>query len=158
MLYLVGCTCWIRQLVPRQTTDHNLRAFGVISENQVDVMIVHAGHTGWVQSVAFSPDRKSVASGSLDNTVRIWNANNSSPFGEPLRGHRHSVNSVSYSPLGNLIASGSDDDTIRLWDTNTCQQSGVPLTGDSSFFSVAFSPDARLIASGCRGLFGGPTA
>ncbi|CAE7145379.1 unnamed protein product [Rhizoctonia solani] len=115
------------------------------------------GHTGWVRSVAFSPDGKSVVSGSSDKTVRMWNAHSSSPIGEPLRGHRHYIYSVSYSPLGNLIASASYDETIRLWDTSTCQQWGESLKGDHGFLSVAFSPDAKLIASGCGGSPSSPT-
>ncbi|CAE7163223.1 unnamed protein product, partial [Rhizoctonia solani] len=120
-------------------------------------MIVHEGHTDLVLSVAFSPDGKSVASGSWDQAVRMWNTHSSYPIGEPLTGRSWPVYSVSYSPLGNLIASGSTDRTIRLWDTNTGQQSGVPLKGDLPLYSVAFSPDARLIASGCSGFSAGPT-
>ncbi|CAE7193856.1 unnamed protein product, partial [Rhizoctonia solani] len=112
------------------------------------MMITHEGHTDWVTSVAFSPDGKSVVSGSYDITVRMWNANSSSPIGKPLEGHSYSVNSVSYSPLDNLIASGSYDDTIRLWDSSTGRQSGDILKGDHYFLSVAFSPDAKLIGSG----------
>ncbi|CAE7148262.1 unnamed protein product [Rhizoctonia solani] len=120
-------------------------------------MVVHEGHTQTVTSVEFSPDGKSIASGSYDNTVRMWDAHHPSPIGEALGGHSQIIHSVSYSPLGDLIASGSGDNTIRLWDTNTVQQSGVPLEGDKSFLSVAFSPDARLIASGSGGV-SGPTA
>ncbi|CAE7085759.1 unnamed protein product, partial [Rhizoctonia solani] len=111
------------------------------------------GHTGDVNSVAFSPDGKSVVSGSEDNTVRIWDSNGSSPIGEPLKGHSSSVSSVSYSPLGNRIACGSFDNTIRLWDPSTGQQSGHALKGNHPITSVAFSPDAKLIASGCGSVF-----
>ncbi|CAE7167718.1 unnamed protein product [Rhizoctonia solani] len=114
-------------------------------------MVVHEGHTGWVRSVAYSPDGKSVVSGSSDKTVRIWNAHGSSSIGEPLRGHSDFVYSVSYSPLGNLIASASHDKTIRLWDTTTGQQSGDVLKGDHPFLPLAFSPDGKLIASGSAG-------
>ncbi|CAE7095945.1 unnamed protein product [Rhizoctonia solani] len=114
-------------------------------------MTTHERHTDWVNSVAFSPDGKSVVSGSRDNTVRMWDANGSSSIGEPLEGHSESVESVSYSPLGNLIASGSRDDTIRLWDPSTGQQSGEAFKGIYYFLSVAFSPDAKLIASGSSG-------
>ncbi|CAE7214649.1 unnamed protein product, partial [Rhizoctonia solani] len=79
-------------------------------------MIAHEGHTDTINSITFSPDGKSVISGSNDKTVRIWDAHDSSPIGEPLEGYNSYVKSVSYSPLGNLIASGSFDKTIRLWD------------------------------------------
>ncbi|CAE7229955.1 unnamed protein product [Rhizoctonia solani] len=121
-------------------------------------MIAHEGHTDDVNSIAFSPDSKSVISGSSDKTVRIWDANSSSPIGEPLQGHSSSVFSVSYSPLGNLIASGSYDNTIRLWHPSTSQQSGDILMGDHAFRSVAFSPDAKLIASGHGGPSSSPTS
>ncbi|CAE7129932.1 unnamed protein product [Rhizoctonia solani] len=78
----------------------------------------------------------------------MWDARRSSPIGEPLRGHSSWVRSVSYSPLGNLIASGSRDTTIRLWDPSTGQQLGDAIKGNQTFYSVAFSPDAKLIASG----------
>ncbi|KEP45443.1 eukaryotic translation initiation factor eIF2A [Rhizoctonia solani 123E] len=119
--------------------------------------IVHEGHTDFVSSVAFSPDGNSVASGSSDRIIRIWDAQSPSPIGEPLTGHSDYVRSVAYSPLGDVIASGSWDKTIRLWDVNTRRQLGV-MKGDLSFFSVAFSPDAKLIASGCGGFFFDPSA
>ncbi|KAL5641711.1 hypothetical protein ACGC1H_001997 [Rhizoctonia solani] len=118
-------------------------------------MIVYEGHAWSVTSVAFSPDGKSIVSGSDDKTVRMWDAHSPSPIGGPLTGHTLWVYSVSHAPLGNIIASGSDDNTIRLWDVNTRRQLGEPLVGGHSVFSVAFSPDAKIIASGCgRRLFG----
>ncbi|EUC61955.1 tyrosine kinase family catalytic domain protein, partial [Rhizoctonia solani AG-3 Rhs1AP] len=114
-------------------------------------MFAYEGHEYSVSSVAFSPDGKSIASGSDDHTIRIWDAHSLSSIGEPLRGHDGSIKYISYSPLDNIIASGSEDKTIRLWDVNTCQQLGGPLFGNHRFYSVAFSPDAKLIASGCGG-------
>ncbi|CAE6432559.1 unnamed protein product, partial [Rhizoctonia solani] len=61
--------------------------------------------------------------------------------------HSGWVWSVAYSPLGDVIASGSQDKTIRLWDVNTRRQLGI-ITCDLEFPSIAFSPDAKLIASG----------
>ncbi|KEP45265.1 tyrosine kinase catalytic domain protein, partial [Rhizoctonia solani 123E] len=106
------------------------------------------GHTLPVYSVAFSPDGNSIVSGSYDKTIRTWDAHRPSPIGEPLTAHSDLVWSVAYSPLGNVISSGSHDKTIRLWDVNTRRQLGT-IKGDHYFLSVAFSPDAKLIASGC---------
>ncbi|CAE6467050.1 unnamed protein product [Rhizoctonia solani] len=113
--------------------------------------IVHEGHQYGVCSIAFSPDGKSISSGSDDGTVRMWDAHSPSPIGEPLTGHTNWVKSISYSSLGNLVASGSADATLRIWDVNTGGQLGEPLGGDHWFFSVSFSLDANLLASGCGG-------
>jgi WD40 repeat protein len=74
------------------------------------------GHTDTVFSVAFSPDGKILASGSWDDTIRLWDVNTGRPIGQPLTGHTSSVESVAFSPDGKTLASGSGDHTIRLWD------------------------------------------
>ncbi|CAE6338506.1 unnamed protein product [Rhizoctonia solani] len=107
------------------------------------------GHKGIIHSVTFSPDGKSVVSGSSDKTICIWDVDNLSPIGGLLRGHTSAVTSVSYSPLGDLIASGSWDSTIRLWNPNTGRQLAEPLRGlDVDINSVAFSPSGNLLTSG----------
>ncbi|KAJ1302517.1 hypothetical protein OPQ81_002835 [Rhizoctonia solani] len=111
--------------------------------------IVHRVSAGAFWSVVFSPDGKSVVSGSWDQTVRFWDASRPSQIGQPLNGHKGTIYSVAYSPLGDIVASGSKDHTIRLWDPNTHQQIGQPLQGDGGEVnSVAFSPSGNLIASG----------
>ena len=64
--------------------------------------------------VAFSPDGNTIASGSSDNSIRLWNANTGTLL-RTLTGHTSLVYSVAFSPDGNTIASGSLD-TIRLWN------------------------------------------
>jgi WD40 repeat protein len=100
-----------------------------------------------VTSVAFSPDGKTIASGSWDKTIRLWDRDSKQEIAA-LKGHSSYVSSVVFSPDGNIIASGSDDHTIRLWDWESKQEiatlngHSLPVTG------VAFSPDGKTIASG----------
>ncbi|KIM75856.1 hypothetical protein PILCRDRAFT_662423, partial [Piloderma croceum F 1598] len=105
------------------------------------------GHSHWVHSVAFSPDGSCIASGSADNTIRIWDAKTGVHLAT-LKGHSISVYSVAFSPDGSHIASGSGDRTVQIWDAKT----GVHLTtliGHSDWVrSVAFSPGGSYIASG----------
>ncbi|KAL4937755.1 hypothetical protein BDV06DRAFT_215643 [Aspergillus oleicola] len=105
------------------------------------------GHSGGVYSVAFSPDSQLLASGSFDDTVRLWNPATGALY-LTLEGHLDIVSSVAFSPDGRLLASGSEDNTVRLWDLAT----GVlhlTLKGHSkTVSSVAFSPDGQLLASG----------
>ncbi len=66
----------------------------------------------------FSPDGKTIASGSYDKAIRLWDTSGQ-PIGQSLKGHTMGVRSVAYSPDGKTIISGSNDRTLRLWRLGT---------------------------------------
>ncbi len=105
------------------------------------------GHSNSVRSVAFSRDSRTLASGSWDNTIKLWDVQTQREIAT-LTGRSNSVRSVAFSRDSRTLASGSWDNTIKLWDVQTQRQIAT-LTGHSnSVRSVAFSPDGRTLASG----------
>lgn len=73
------------------------------------------GHSTWVISLAISPDRRTLVSGSLDDRIFVWDLNTGERLGT-LIGHTKSVNSLAFSPDGTRLISCSDDDSIKVWD------------------------------------------
>ncbi len=107
------------------------------------------GHKDWVQSVAFSPDGKWLASASADRSIKVWDVVTGAPLGT-LRGHEGAINALAYSPEGKWLASASDDGSVRLWDGFSGGQRAVLQGSNGSLFAVAFSPDAKLLAAAGR--------
>ncbi|KAH8753652.1 hypothetical protein F5883DRAFT_191999 [Diaporthe sp. PMI_573] len=105
------------------------------------------GHDRWVTSVAFLPDGQTLASGSDDETVRLWDMATGAQK-QMLEGHDDRVTSVAFSPDGQTLASGSYDKTARLWDMATGAQKQMLEGHDDRVTSVAFLPDGQMLASG----------
>ncbi|MFS8004913.1 putative transcription factor WD40-like family [Helianthus anomalus] len=75
------------------------------------------GHTADVVDLNWSPDDSTLASGSLDNTIHIWDVSNGICTAV-LRGHSSLVKGVTWDPIGSFIASQSDDKTVIFWRTS----------------------------------------
>ena len=106
-------------------------------------------HGDSVSAVAFSPDGKTIVSGSFDKTARLWDVASGKPIGRPML-HQDWVRSAVFSPDGRLLATGSNDKTARLWVAATGQEVGRTLEHPSCVFSVAFSPDGKTLATACQ--------
>jgi hypothetical protein len=99
-----------------------------------------------VWSVTYSPDGKTLASGSGDKTVRPWDVATGKEI-RALLGHQDRVMSVTYSPDGKTLASGSEDKTVRLWEVATGRER-LNLSGQiGPIYDVIFSPDGKTLAS-----------
>ena len=108
---------------------------------------IFVGHTDHVWSVAFSPDGQTLASGSWDNTIRLWDTH-TVQHKITLIGDTGDIGSVAFSPDGQTLASGSWDNTIRLWDPHTGKLKRTLTDHIRSVTSVMFSPDGQTFASG----------
>ncbi|KAJ3358546.1 hypothetical protein GGF32_000324 [Allomyces javanicus] len=78
------------------------------------------GHADAVLSVHFAPDSRTVASGSGDATVRVWDLDTATPKAT-LKAHTNWVLCVAWSPDGNTIASGGMDGLVCLWDARSAK-------------------------------------
>jgi WD40 repeat protein/tetratricopeptide (TPR) repeat protein/predicted Ser/Thr protein kinase len=104
-------------------------------------------HKDEIRTLSFSPDGKTLLTGSNDKTARLWEAATGEPIGLPLE-HQGSVTSVAFSPDGKTIVTGSSDKTARLWNRATGKVIGQPLRHQGSIHAVAFSPDSKLVLTG----------
>jgi WD40 repeat protein len=104
-------------------------------------------HPAPVDAVAFSPDGRTIATGSDDGTARLWDAATGQAIGSALD-HGGTVFAVAFSPDGKTLLTGCTDQKARLWDVATHQLVGTPLHHDGPVVAVAVSPDGKTLLTG----------
>ena len=118
-----------------------------------------SGRTGKLRALSFSPDGATLASGSDDRCVYLWDVP-TRRLRARLTGHTQTVTVLAFAPDGRTLVSGSQDGTIRCWDAATSKARWVmPARLDDheyglyppTVFSVRFSPDGQTLATAtCR--------
>ncbi len=126
--------------------------FGYAQSQRESVRQIYAmgpAHRKAVVSMAVTPDGKILASGSADQTIKLWSLSDGSVL-KTIKGHTDTVSSVAISPDGRFLVSGSTDKTVRVWSL----PEGAPLKTLPPFSkkvgAVAVSADGKAFAAGRR--------
>ena len=128
----------------------NVRMWNVATRARLADAISNPPLTLDVQSVAFSPDGKLLATvgGEFDPDVRLWSMASHTEVGRPLRTQDSGLDTVAFSPDGKLLATAGEGGVIQLWDVATGQEFGAPFTLTSgTVYAVAFSSNGKWLGS-----------
>jgi len=113
-------------------------------ENLKPTLVVQTGHDGNVTAVAFSPDGKILATGSYDNTLRLWDTRTGSEL--TTIAHTHGpIEHLRFTSDGKKLGGAVFSD-IKLWDANSGEELQTFKTNISSAV-FAFSPDEKILAA-----------
>ncbi|MDQ3762875.1 MAG: TIR domain-containing protein [Actinomycetota bacterium] len=164
--HLVAQAEALRDINPRTALRLGIAAQRIYPDGETQASLVNtltttryagalSGHNGPVSAVAFSPHGPTLATGSNDGSVVLWDLTDPAQprrLGSALAGHNSAVSAVAFSPHGPTLATGSNDGSVVLWDLTDPAQPrrlGSALAGHNSAVSaVAFSPHGPTLVTG----------
>ncbi|MSR66254.1 MAG: hypothetical protein EXS24_02640 [Pedosphaera sp.] len=115
----------------------------------VDGTLIRAfdGHRDAICSLALSPNGASIATGSYDQKIILWNVADGTPR-ITLSGHNGAVFALDFRPDGKLLASASADRTVKLWDVTTGDRRDTLAQSLKELHTLAFTPDGKRLFAG----------
>ena len=118
----------------------------MVDTESLQVLNTFEAHRNNVVGFGFSPDGRWLATGSMDNKIRITDVSVNPPAAvATLRGQNGWIDQLRFSPDGSLLVSASQDQTLRLWETKTGESRAVlQIEGNDP----SFLPDGRTLIVG----------
>jgi WD40 repeat protein len=141
-------------VAPSATTGNSVRR--AIDNSPPDFVLDRTlhGHSNWVTGVAFTADGKHLASGSWDQSVKMWDVSTGLPV-RTVGSELQFVQALAASRDGRYLAAENSRDTVTVWDAASGEvlhafPTDRPIhgVGNNWVYSIAFSPDDRVLASG----------
>jgi WD40 repeat protein len=116
------------------------------SEGGQRLHLVWQAHTDNVFTLAFSPDERTLATGSWDSTVKLWDVQSGTLLW--VGRHTNLVQSVAFAPDGHTLASGGNDTVVQLWDLPSGKPVQTLTSQGNVIYSLVWSPDGHMLACG----------
>ncbi len=133
----------IKKQLGIEETVPTIKVYELQTGNLVRVIKAHEDS---INALAFSPDGKIIASGSVDKNIKLWDTETGTEL-RTLTGHVNKITSLAFRLDGKVLASGSDDKTIKVWETESGKELRSIAAHTHEVNSIAFSPDGKTLAS-----------
>ena len=105
------------------------------------------GHSGWVTSITFSQDGRTLVTGSADRTVLLWPTDSGRSLA-PIKGHGSSITALALSSDKRYLITGGKDKNVKLWDVSSGSEPVVPEEKVLSYLATAFTTSGEILAFG----------